>query len=162
MSVPIFSASFEPELTFRRGRRKEIARIGARCAAQLGASERRQTLSLARPAQQGFDRHGFVDVTHADCELQRGEFTGFSTGVFNLIPANITASPMNFNAGLVLTDERIFGEGRKRSVSKKLFPAVNSLGALREDFDDQNHIVDFARFEIHRLAATSATHQQAG
>ena len=162
MSVPIFSASFGSELTFRRGRRQEIARIGARCAAQLGASERRQTLSLARPAQQGFDRHAFVDVTHADCELHRGKLDRFGVGVFNLLPTDITSSPVNFNAGLVLADERVLGEGGECAVGEQLFSTVNGLGALREYLDNQNRVFNVARLEIHRLAIARATHDEVG
>ena len=145
-------------LSFRRKRGK----IGTGWRRAMGTSERRQPSGLPRPAHQGFDRHAFVDVTHADRELHRGEFNRFGAGIFNLLPTDIAAPPVNFNMSLVLADERVFGEGCKRAVRQQLFPAINSLGALREDLDNQNRVFDFARLEIHRLAIARATHEQVG
>lgn len=115
-----------------------------------------------RPAHQGFNRHTFVNVAHTDREFDGGKFDCFVAGILDLFPANVAASPVNFDARLVLTDERVFGEGRERSVGEQLFSAVNCLGTWREDLDDQNRVVDFVRREIHRLAGSFATYHQVG
>ncbi len=141
-------------LSLRRKREKSVAGWLDATA----ASRRQALLRLTR--LWWFDRHAFVDIAHADGKLYRAKFNGFVAGVFNLFPANVAAPPVNLNAGLILTDERIFDERRKCAVAHQFFPAVGGFGALRENFDNQNRVLNFSRRHIHHFAIARTTHQQ--
>ena len=80
------------------------------------SSEWRQRSRLIRSRR--FDRHAFVNIAHADGKLYRAKFNGFVAGVFDFFPADVAAPPVNLNAGLILTDERIFDERRECAVAR--------------------------------------------
>jgi hypothetical protein len=54
----------------------------------FGVGARQFALSFPRPAHQRFDRHAFVDVTHADRELHRSKLNRLSARVFDFLPTD--------------------------------------------------------------------------